>query len=58
MMKLPKETPKLMIECIFPKTMTGFEMPMKTDVLAICVSKTDAKVVDKALPRLLPPKLE
>jgi hypothetical protein len=52
------ETPKLVIERIFPKTTGGFEMPVKTDVLAIRVCKTDAKVVDKALVRLLPPKPE
>jgi hypothetical protein len=58
MMKLPKETPKLVIECIFPKTTGGFERPVKTDVLAIRVCKTDTKAVDKALARLLPPKPE
>jgi hypothetical protein len=58
MTKLPMETPRLVIECIFPKTTGGFEMLVKTDVLAICVCKTDAKVVDKALVRLLPPKPE
>jgi hypothetical protein len=58
MTKLPKGTPKLVIERIFPKTMTGFETLVKTDVLAICVCKTDAKVVDKALARLFPPKPE
>jgi hypothetical protein len=58
MKKLPMETPKLVIECIFPKTMGGFEMPVKTDVLAIRVCKTATKVVDKALVRLLPPKPE
>ena len=58
MTKLPMETPKLVIEHIFPKTMGGFETPVKMDVLAIRVCKTDAKVVDKALVRLLPPKLE
>jgi hypothetical protein len=31
---------------------------VKTDVLTIRVCKTDAKVVDKALEKLLPPKLE
>jgi hypothetical protein len=46
------------IECIFQKTITGFEMPVKTDVLAIRICKMDSKVVDKALVRLLPPKLE
>ena len=58
MMKLPKETPKLVIERAFPKTTGGFERPVKTDVLAIRVCKTDAKVVGKALVRLLPPKPE
>jgi hypothetical protein len=58
MTKLPIETPKVVIECIFPKTTGGFEMLVKTDVLAIRVCKTDAKVVDKALARLLPPKPE
>jgi hypothetical protein len=58
MTKLSMETPKLVIECIFLKTMGGFETPVKMDVLAIRVCKTDAKVVDKALVRLLPPKPE
>ena len=58
MKKLPTGIPKLVVECIFPKTMNGFEMSVKTDVLAIRVCKTDAKVVDKALEKLLPPKPE
>jgi hypothetical protein len=58
MTKLPKGTPKLVIEGIFAKTMTGFETLVKMGVLAICVCKMDAKVVDKALTRLLPSKPE
>jgi hypothetical protein len=48
MSQLPKGTPKLVIECIFPKMMDGFKEPMKMDVLTIRVCKTDAKVVDEA----------
>ena len=58
MTKLPKGIPKLVVERIFPKTTNGFETSVKTDVLAIRVCKTDAKVVDKALAKLLPPKPE
>jgi hypothetical protein len=58
MKKLPTGIPKLVVERIFPKTTNGFEMLVKTDVLAICVCKTDAKVVDKALEKLLLPKPE
>jgi hypothetical protein len=31
---------------------------MKMDILAICVCKTNAKVVDTALAKLFPPKPE
>jgi hypothetical protein len=58
MKKLPTGIPKLVVERILPKTANGFEMSVKTDVLAIRVCKTDAKVVDKALEKLLLPKLE
>jgi hypothetical protein len=58
MKKLPTGIPKLVVECIFPKTMNGFKTSVKTDVLTIHVCKTDAKVVDKALEKLLPPKPE
>ena len=51
MLQLPKGTPKLVIECIFLKMMNGFEEPVKMDVL-------NAKVVNKALVKLFPPKLE
>ena len=58
MKKLPTRIPKLVVERIFPKTTNGFKTLVKTDVLAIHVCKTDAKVVDKALEKLLPPKPE
>jgi hypothetical protein len=40
--KLPVGSPKLEVECIYLKSLQGFENPIKTDVLAICVSKSDA----------------
>jgi hypothetical protein len=58
MKKLPTGIPKLVVECSFLKTMNGFKTSVKTDVLAIRVCKTDAKVVDKALEKLLLPKPE
>jgi hypothetical protein len=58
MKKLPTGISKLVVEHIFLKTTNSFKTLVKTDVLAIRVCKTDAKVVDKALEKLLPPKPE
>jgi hypothetical protein len=49
MEKLPVGSPKLVVECIYPKSASGFKNPVKTGVLAICVNKSDAKAADKAL---------
>jgi hypothetical protein len=49
MEKLPAGLPKLVVECIDLKSASGFKNPVKTDVLAICVNKSDAKAADKAL---------
>ena len=47
--KLPAGMPKFAIEWIYPKTTSGFDSMVKTDVLAIRVSKMDAGPVDKVM---------
>lgn len=57
MEKLPVGSPKLVVERIYQKSAQGFENPIKTDVLAIRVSKSDASAADKAMQKLLPPQV-
>jgi hypothetical protein len=45
-------------QLIYPKTTTGFDDPVKTNMLAIGVSKTDVITIDLAMVYLLPPQVE
>jgi hypothetical protein len=46
------------VERIYPKTTSGFDETVKTDVLAIRVSRTDLRMIDDAMTRVLSPRAE
>jgi hypothetical protein len=54
-LKLSAAAPKFVIEQIYPKTMSGFEVSVKTDVLGIQACKSKATKADTMMKKLLPP---
>lgn len=56
--KVAANAPKIAIEWIFPKTMSGFDGSIKTDVLGIWACKFEAKEADLMMQKLLPPWAE
>jgi hypothetical protein len=56
--KLSEAAPKFAIERIYPKTMSGFDVSVKTDVLSIRACKSKATEADTMMKKLLPPQTE
>jgi hypothetical protein len=56
--KLSAAAPEFAIERIFPKTTSGFDVPVKTDVLGIRACKFEATEADMMMQKLLPPRTE
>jgi hypothetical protein len=56
--KLSVAAPEFAIEWIFPKTTSGFDVPVKTDVLGIQACKSEATKADMMMQMLLPPRTE
>jgi hypothetical protein len=56
--KLSADAPKFAIKWIYPKTMSRFEVSVKTDVLSICACKSDATEADMTMQKLLPPRTD
>jgi hypothetical protein len=56
--KLSAAAPEFAIKRIFPKTMSGFDVPVKTDVLGIRACKSKATEADMMMQKLLPPRME
>jgi hypothetical protein len=53
--KLSAAAPKFAIEWIYPKTMSGFDVSIKTDVLGIRACKSELTDADIMMQKLLPP---
>jgi hypothetical protein len=56
--QLLADDPVIAVECIFPKTESGFNGVTKTDVLGIWACKSEAEAADKMMKKLLPPQAE
>ncbi len=56
--KLPICAPEIVVELIYPKTLSGFDASVKTDVLDIRACKSKAKEANMAMQNLLPPMVE
>jgi hypothetical protein len=53
--KLSAAAPEFAIKWIYPKTMSGFDVSVKTHVLGILACKSEAKDADIMMQKLLPP---
>jgi hypothetical protein len=53
--KLSAAAPKFAIKWIYPKTTSGFDVSVKTDVLGIRACKSEATEADTMMKKLLPP---
>jgi hypothetical protein len=56
--KLSAAAPEFAIERIYPKTMCGFDVSVKTDVLGIRACKSEATEADTMKKKILPPRTE
>jgi hypothetical protein len=56
--KLSAAAPEFAIERIYPKTMCGFDVSVKTDVLGIRACKSEATEADTMKKKILPPQTE
>jgi hypothetical protein len=56
--KLSAAAPKFAIKRIYPKTMSGFDVSIKTDVLSIRACKSEATEADIMMKKPLPPRTE
>jgi hypothetical protein len=56
--KLAMGAPEIVVQLIYPKTLSGFDAYVKTDVLDIRACKSKAKEADMAMQKLLPPMAE
>jgi hypothetical protein len=53
--KLSADAPEFAIEWVYPKTTSGFDVSVKTDVLGIRACKSEATEADTMMKKLLPP---
>jgi hypothetical protein len=54
--KLSAAAPEFAIKRIYPKTTSGFDVSVKTDVLGIRACKSEAAKADMIMKKLLPPR--
>jgi hypothetical protein len=56
--KVSAAAPEFVIESIYPKAKSGFDVSVKTDVLGIPACKSKATEADTMMKKLLPPQTE